>query len=323
MYQNFEELANAGLEDAEAKAPPAKSFPAVKALLLAVLLMAFGGVVYFFYFHKITPTVPDSAKHLIAFEANVDGEVLTHHIDDATEFEESLQHHKKEYVSPVYRETELGAKAVPATPAPEDVEAAKLAGLNPKEELPFLIQKPVDKLKATLPKVFGEAEEIPEIAPTETPIASGFATKDRPLLAEDASNKYAGIVDAAANQATVEFKGEPADIDVEIDFIRDWSGIVLVPDGVTLSRAYSSIVSLDRVETHPIDGGRLRVWSRIRNLTSEDLTVETACEFRFEGSLRSYPAFRPSFIPGGGAADVIFVSPRNGAIAYTLMVKNL
>ncbi len=113
----------------------------------------------------------------------------------------------------------------------------------------------------------------------------------------------------------------PADAAVELQIQRDWEGIVLVPNNVKLSRAYTSEVRLSRVEAHPIDGGRLRVWSRIQNLTDRAMRVETACEFRFAESRLVPSKFRPGYIPANGVLDVYFVSNQEGVDSYTLMVK--
>lgn len=113
----------------------------------------------------------------------------------------------------------------------------------------------------------------------------------------------------------------PSDAIIEVDGMRDWEGIVLVPDNVRLARAYTSDVRLNRVEAHPIDNGRLRVWSRIENLTDREIAVETACEFRFADRFAGPSSFQPERIPARGAIDVVFVSPREGVNSYTLMVK--
>ncbi|MGJ8652081.1 MAG: hypothetical protein ACSHX8_02295 [Opitutaceae bacterium] len=108
---------------------------------------------------------------------------------------------------------------------------------------------------------------------------------------------------------------------VEIGTSRDWGGVVLVPDGVKLSRAHTTGLLISRVEAHPIDDGRLRVWARIENLTGQPLPVETGCEFRFVGRRAALTKLHPVWIPASGAIDVDYVSSEHGVNAYTLMAK--
>ena len=118
-------------------------------------------------------------------------------------------------------------------------------------------------------------------------------------------------------QATELESGSPMTMTVS----RDWKGMVLVPDSVKMARAYSTAVRMSRIEAHPIDGGRIRVWSRIENLTSKPMHIETACEFRFTDKPASLTAFRSLWIPADGAIDVDFKSGSNRVSSYTLMVK--
>lgn len=112
---------------------------------------------------------------------------------------------------------------------------------------------------------------------------------------------------------------EGASVGMRVD--RDWEGVVLVPDSVKMARAYSTSVRMGRIEAHPIEGGRIRVWSRIENLTAQPMQIETACEFRFLHQRATLTPFRSLWIPAGGAIDVDYISPTNRVNAHTLMVK--
>lgn len=110
--------------------------------------------------------------------------------------------------------------------------------------------------------------------------------------------------------------------DAEVVFDRDWGGVVLVPDTAKLAKAYTSNVRLSRVEAHPIDGERLRVWARIQNLTDMSMTAEVGCEFRSSQYTHVDGArFEPMMILAGGFVDVQFVSPQDRVESYTVMVK--
>ena len=108
----------------------------------------------------------------------------------------------------------------------------------------------------------------------------------------------------------------------DLELPRDWSGMVLVPDSAKLAKAYTSDVRLTRVEAHPIDGERIRVWARIHNLTDTPMQSEVGCEFRSSNSSQFGSAhFEPSIIPENGIIDVFFESPYDGVESYTVMVK--
>jgi hypothetical protein len=100
----------------------------------------------------------------------------------------------------------------------------------------------------------------------------------------------------------------------------DWGGLVLVPKSHVLAKAYNSDVELLRVEAHPIEGDRIRVWTRIRNRTANVLKTEVACEFRSETQY-GRPHFTPVVIQPNGVIDTYFVSQIPLIHSYTIMVK--
>lgn len=333
MSLSFEEMADAGIPADRLRS--GKRFGLFSRVLLLVLLLFLGsGLVYYFYFFKLTPELPDSMEHLIVVDADVPEGVMPHQFDEATEFENALQRHKEYYRKPQYRETPLATRAVPAKPVPEDIKTAVIAQQSEQNKFTEWTKKPLGKLKDTWAQLFENTEEA-----YSSEIDREFArTADGPRLPTDGtSSREKSVANGVNQKKRMRIDSEPVasvseapvesvneldeDAVVEIDLVRDWAGLVLVPDGVQLARAYTSGVRLNRVEAHPIDGERLRVWARIENLTDQDLTVETACEFRFADEARSLPSFRASQIPVNGALDVYYVSSMSGVNAYTLMVK--
>lgn len=322
MSLTFEEIADAGMpaEDLVSK-KPWRAFR--KLLLLALLLAVCSGSVYYFNFYKLTPELSESLEHLIVVEGNVPDGVMPHQFDEATEFEEALERHKEHYKEPQFRETPLAAKAVSAPPAIEDVYTAQIAKESEQGEWGVLLKKPIEKIKDTLPQLFVESEE--DEAPIQIASATLFPFSETSAVVKAEPVLETEVASANTEEAPVAPVVRVDELDagtvVQLDLVRDWEGLILVPEGVQLAQAYTSNVRLHRVEAHPIDGGRLRVWSRIQNLTNQNLMVETACEFRFTGHAIAPSRFRPSMIPAGGALDVYFVSSREGVSAYTLMVK--
>ena len=322
MSLSFEEIADAGIS-AE-KLRPKKPSRVIGKLLLITLLLTTGSIlVYFFYFYKLTPSLPESLDQLIVVDATVPDGAMPHQFDEATEFEEALERHKEHYKKPEYRETPLAARAVRAEPTPEDVQTAEVTQRSKQDGFTQWFTKYLEKIKDTWPHLIKESEEnkapteVASITPSPRSEASQgvqFTTTSEPT--EPATNPGPTPANPALHAVELDENAT-----VQIDLVRDWEGLILVPDGIQLARAYTHGVRLNRVEAHPIDGGRLRVWARIENMSNRDLLIETACEFRFKDNVSSPSDFRPSRIPADGALDVYFVSSREGVNAYTLMVK--
>ncbi len=103
---------------------------------------------------------------------------------------------------------------------------------------------------------------------------------------------------------------------------RNWTGDVLVPDLKVVSKAYTDLVTLARVEAHPIDDGRIRVWARVQNLTDEPLLLQQDCTFRIVGSSgMEKPYFESLEVPAADFRDVMFESDNRGVVAYTILVR--
>jgi hypothetical protein len=119
-------------------------------------------------------------------------------------------------------------------------------------------------------------------------------------------------------------KGLTAD-GVTTDLVmHDWTGIVLVPLDTSVSRAHTVLVSLDRIEAHPLDNGQVRIWARVRNISGGVLPSEIACSFRTaESPEPERPIFYKLDIPRDDYRDVFFVSPEGRNLnSYTVLVRS-
>lgn len=104
--------------------------------------------------------------------------------------------------------------------------------------------------------------------------------------------------------------------------VRDWTGLVLVPISTSLSVAHTSNVRLLKVEAHPLNDGRVRIWIRVQNPGQRQLASEVACAFRMqtEGPVAT-PYFYELQVPGQEFRDVFFVSPEGKLNTYTVLVR--
>jgi hypothetical protein len=103
---------------------------------------------------------------------------------------------------------------------------------------------------------------------------------------------------------------------------KQWSGVVLVPTEAVVSRAYTALVEIPRIEAHPQLDKRMRVWARVVNPTNEILRVGVTCSFRSIGELDPYSrGFEPMLLPPGRYRDVAFISPAANDESYTILIK--
>ena len=237
------------------------------------------------YHFLLKSDLPEAAEILLSVDGDI-SEVLPHTLDSATEFNESFDSLKEGEPVPEYRETEEGSlSTMPAIAAVAE----------PEEQSDIQDSPTIVSAGAALVK----APEAPTAAPT-TQI-------DQPELLA---------------QTPASLLKLPSETAVELP--RDWGGLVLVPDTAKLAKAYTSDVRLARVEAHPIDGERIRVWARIQNLTDAELQSEVGCEFRSSNYSQYASAhFEPSIIPENGVIDVYFESPHDRVESYTVMVKRV
>ena len=105
---------------------------------------------------------------------------------------------------------------------------------------------------------------------------------------------------------------------------RDWTGIVLVPVHTALSKAYTSDVRLLKIEAHPLNDGRVRIWARVHNVSRSPLPAEVACSFRMHGDTAPQsPYFYNLDVPASSYRDVFFVTPDGELTAYTVLVRSV
>lgn len=182
---------------------------------------------------------------------------------------------------------------IPATPPPLSVEA--------QEFVARFTQPPGGD---TLPHQVADTTSFPEAMASLTPGAAAPKFETIDLRSEAPS------------------KGLTADGNSTQLMVRDWTGLVLVPISTSLSTAHTSAVRLLKIEAHPLNDGRVRVWVRVQNIGRRPLSSEVACAFRMrqEGPVSS-PYFYELTVPARDYRDVFFVSPEGQLSTYTVLVR--
>lgn len=126
------------------------------------------------------------------------------------------------------------------------------------------------------------------------------------------------------NRALVEgFDPDPGPVVVVVpEEEKRWSGVVLVPTDTVVSRAFTALVDIPRIEAHPQTDRRMRIWARIVNPTTQTLRVGVACTFRSTGQREPYSrGFDNLVLPPRRYRDVAFISPLADVESYTILVK--
>jgi hypothetical protein len=104
---------------------------------------------------------------------------------------------------------------------------------------------------------------------------------------------------------------------------KDWTGITLVPKSLATSLVHTSKVSVQYIEVHPLENGRVRIWARLQNLQGTDDKIEIGCSFRTnENPDSSTPTFFEIDLPKD-YIDIFFVSPKENINAYTFLVRDI
>ena len=104
--------------------------------------------------------------------------------------------------------------------------------------------------------------------------------------------------------------------------VSNWSGIVMRPTDIRQGIVVGSGYKIDRVETHPLSDGRLRVWVEVVNLTAESMQTEGACEFR---PSENAPLLKFKALPAVAAQGkiiVFFESKQPQMEGYSILVRN-
>lgn len=224
--------------------------------------------------------------------------------------------------TPTSTATSTGAKAAPSAPA--RAASTTSAPVLKAPELPAL--PPVETTFAA-PKLSAEAAALVErltsadsgTLPHEVTDTTGFPG----ALSSLEPGAPAPRVDPGESTGQPPARGLTADGNTTALFEKDWTGLVLVPISTSLSKAYTSDVRLTKVEAHPLNDGRVRIWTRVHNIGAYDLPAEIACEFRMQGSHANSPFFYQLDVPARGYRDVFFVSPDGALNAYTVLVRSV
>lgn len=104
---------------------------------------------------------------------------------------------------------------------------------------------------------------------------------------------------------------------------RDWSGVVLVPKDLSTALVFTSKVSVQYIEVHPLDDGSVRIWSRLNNRTGNPTRIQIGCSFRtFENPDSTSPRFYEIALPQD-YIDVFFVSPKENINGYTFLIRSV
>jgi len=289
MPSTFEELADSGSYVEKTDFTEEKKKPSILFIIfLSIIVLSLSaGVVHFLFFRMVEPQITEAAEILLS----VDKEVM-HTRDDATEFDVSFHSLKKRVVPPEYRDTQLAETVVTLVGVePEVVDVRKRDG----ETNQLISNLDLELTETEAPKKAVRGSNMPK---------EESINLKKPIVVE---------LDGSADEASI----------AGASFSKDWEGVVLVPDGVAYSRAYTSGVRLMRVEAHPLNDERVRIWARIQNISGELLSTEVGCEFRSEQSEMKRARFVPASIPDGASVDVYFDSPLDRVVSYTVMVKRI
>jgi len=231
------------------------------------------------------------------------------------------------------------ATAPEAAPTPKKAVAPAPAAPAPKFTAPVIAQptikteapketKAADKSDASLakPKLSAEATALierlthasdGETLPHEVTDTTSFPSALKSLEPGAPAPK----VERSPSSYNAPARGLTADGSSTALVERDWTGLVLVPISTSLSKAYTSDVQLIKVEAHPLNDGRVRVWTRVHNVGNSNFPAEIACEFRMKGTQISSPYFYQFEVPADDYRDVFFVSPDGQLNAYTVLVR--
>jgi hypothetical protein len=210
---------------------------------------------------------------------------------------------------------------VAPTSAPASATAPKVEAPPPPPAEPVAAAEPVEPIKVA-PEALALVERLTQAPDTqrhELTETTGFPEALRSLEVGARAPKMESV--DLANQPPPE--GLTADGSSTQLIVRDWTGLVLVPISTSLSKAYTSEVRLLKIEAHPLNDGRVRVWTRIHNIGNRTLPGQVACRF----SMRNQPtATSPYFyelqVPPHGFRDVFFISPDGDLVTYTVLVRS-
>jgi hypothetical protein len=217
------------------------------------------------------------------------------------------------------------AAAKPAASQAAPVAVAPVAAPKPTAATQPSFSAPVIEQPIAAPKLSPEAAALVErltggggALPHEMAEATSFASAIESLQ----PGAPAPRIEPNDGSPQPPARGLTADGNTTALVERDWTGLVLVPISTSLSKAYTSDVRLTKVEAHPLNDGRVRIWTRVHNTGSEALSADIACEFRMKSGGLNSPYFYQLDVPGYGYRDVFFVSPDGQLNSYTVLVRS-
>lgn len=231
-------------------------------------------------------------------------------------------------LAPSASENKPAATTVAASAAPSTA-SAPTAAPTPKVEAPPPPAEPVATVEAkpvepieVAPEALALVERLtlaPDAQRHELAESTGFPEAMRSLEIGARAPKIESV--DLANQPPPE--GLTADGSSTNLIVRDWTGLVLVPISASLSKAYTSEVRLLKIEAHPLNDGRVRVWTRIHNIGNRTLPGQVACRFNMRNQpTATSPYFYQLQVPPHGFRDVFFISPDGDLVTYTVLVRS-
>lgn len=218
--------------------------------------------------------------------------------------------------------------ATVATEPPAAVATESIAPVPAPPENVSLVDSPTppspELLSSLAPEVAALVVNLTDSAERDTLAHDIVDTTGFPeAIASLAPGAAAPKVEKIASQSQPPARGLTAEGD-SVDLVeRDWTGLVLIPINKSLSKAYTSAVRLLKVEAHPLQDGRVRVWIRMKNRGNTQLPSEVACAFTMRSDTKPIsPNFYELMVPGSEYRDVFFVSPPGELTTYTVLVRS-
>jgi hypothetical protein len=332
-------------------------------LLVLLLGTGYWAYTHFFAAGEEPEITPTAELLIVREGETPEPGVLPHKIDTATEFPDSLDTLREGIREPKVRDTEEGQKSVglvtgdesPKAPASlmekKETPTPSPAAKEPKQErtpveatisddspsaerllaMKDLQTEPTPEREVTTEQGIDEAgvqdqPSSPEVNRKDTVELPSEETEEVILEAViEVDSVGMSVTPPIQPGASAELKQAGLDdltFDVP-DMERDWGGLILVPDNVQLSRAFSTTVSLARIEAHPLEDGRLRVWMRIVNETDDALSIRVNCSFSGSQNQLGGVSRDNLTLPEGASLDTTFISPFRDVKAYTILVKRL
>jgi hypothetical protein len=169
---------------------------------------------------------------------------------------------------------------------------------------------------APVPSAAPEKVEAPVVVPVAGPAAAPAA---KMVVTEAAKAAAQRLMDGQQDHemlTTTAFTNYPQFT------TENWSGLVLNSKVTTQSLGHVSNFKLMRIEVHPLNDGRIRVWVEFANYSPDPVIPEVACQYNPEDE-GAYAKFRalPELAPGKKILTY-FESRRPAPDAYSILIRN-